>query len=127
MIKPSTYDKWIEALESGKYKQNRETGCLREPKNNTYCCLGVLHKVKGVSNQRLDHRGLLPLGKTRTCFTEAWTRKSVQTLIPKFFMDSLDKEQVLAYWNDTLTLTFKQIARKLRTKKWREFFLGEGK
>lgn len=36
---------WIEALGSGKYKKG--TGQLYNPRDNTYCCLGVLAVVKG--------------------------------------------------------------------------------
>lgn len=43
---------WVEALESGKYKQG--TGCLR--KGNSFCCLGVLcdlcRKEKGLKWKR---------------------------------------------------------------------------
>jgi len=33
-------DKWVVALRSGKYKQGGD--CLRNSRENTYCCLGVL-------------------------------------------------------------------------------------
>jgi hypothetical protein len=37
-------DKWVEALESGRYKQG--TGRLRD--RDCYCCLGVLCDISGV-------------------------------------------------------------------------------
>jgi hypothetical protein len=35
-------DKWIEALESGEYKQGKNTLCTPD---GAYCCLGVLEQV----------------------------------------------------------------------------------
>ena len=49
--------KWIKALRSGKYKQGRLR--LYNPKEDTYCCLGVAGKICGVDrlniNQYLDY------------------------------------------------------------------------
>ncbi len=39
--------KWLEALESGNYKQGR--GCLNGP--NGFCCLGVLCEVMGLEHE----------------------------------------------------------------------------
>ena len=38
---------WIEALESGKYKQCRHV--LYDPKTDGFCCLGVACKLNGVA------------------------------------------------------------------------------
>jgi hypothetical protein len=45
------FEEWIEALESGKYKQC--TGQLKDRKNS-YCCLGVLAEIRGM---RIDPTG----------------------------------------------------------------------
>lgn len=37
--------KWLEALRSGKYQQGSMQ--LKDPFNNTYCCLGVLCDITG--------------------------------------------------------------------------------
>ncbi len=42
--------RWVEALRSGKYVQGR--GGLRDNKNNTYCCLGVLCDLIENAEQR---------------------------------------------------------------------------
>jgi hypothetical protein len=59
---------WIDALRSGNYKQG--VGCLYNPKENTYCSLGVLchlHHIiiknKGFdeSGKYLERCGVLPI------------------------------------------------------------------
>lgn len=46
MSKRERIRKWCQALESGKYRQARET--LREPGNKrySYCCIGVLERIE---------------------------------------------------------------------------------
>lgn len=43
--------KWVKALVSGKYRQGR----LYLYDRNTYCCLGVLGAVCGISNDAMDN------------------------------------------------------------------------
>lgn len=50
---PELKQKWVDALRSGEYKQ--EKGQLRY-KNNGYCCLGVLYEVSG-GEWDDDHQG----------------------------------------------------------------------
>jgi len=49
--------KWVKALRSGKYKQTRGQLMSRDQKNKpTYCCLGVLERVSGVSVKELERK-----------------------------------------------------------------------
>jgi hypothetical protein len=55
--------KWVKALRSGRYKQGRTQ--LHNPKNNTYCCLGVLADVAGYVPNKVKRRGEEYLSKTK--------------------------------------------------------------
>ena len=46
---------WIEALESGKYKQSRHV--LYDPKTDGFCCLGLVCKLNGVPIEGARYRG----------------------------------------------------------------------
>lgn len=46
--------KWLAALRSGDFEQGKNF--LHNPKENTYCCLGVLLTVKGVPLTEIDFR-----------------------------------------------------------------------
>lgn len=45
--------KWLLALRSGKYEQNK-LGALYNYKNNSYCCLGVAASILGCSKENMD-------------------------------------------------------------------------
>ena len=42
-------EKWVAALRSGKYKQDKDQGLL-ETDDGKFCCLGVACKVAGIGN-----------------------------------------------------------------------------
>ena len=48
-------EKWIAALESGKYKQAKGRLCKPKMKEKgyNYCCLGVLERIKGKSPKQI--------------------------------------------------------------------------
>lgn len=48
--------KWVEALRSGEYRQGE--GRLYDNATNTFCCLGVLCKITGMSLLGADREGL---------------------------------------------------------------------
>ena len=48
-MKKSIKSKWVKALRSGKYSQAQES----LTQGGSYCCLGVLGKVCGLSNKQL--------------------------------------------------------------------------
>lgn len=41
------FEEWISALESGKYRQTKETLCETKNKRYYYCCLGLLSRIQG--------------------------------------------------------------------------------
>lgn len=49
--------KWVAALRSGNYKQGK--GVLYSKYQNTFCCLGVLGNIMGISKEYLHGKGLL--------------------------------------------------------------------
>lgn len=48
--------KWVTALRSGKYKQAAGRLHRFEKDEHSYCCLGVLGRISGLSNQQLDNQ-----------------------------------------------------------------------
>lgn len=50
-LDPEFKAKWVAALRSGEYKQG--VGLLFNLEKDSYCCLGVISKVCGVSNDQL--------------------------------------------------------------------------
>ena len=96
-ISNETLIRWIEALRSGKYRQGE--GVLAAQDDDgvySYCCLGVLGRVCGLSNQDLDGRRM-PRDSS-TC-QEPWHT-------------GLDNatESTLASLNDNSRLSFEKIA-----------------
>ena len=63
---------WIEALESGKYRQG--TGHLRQVMNDnapSYCCLGVLCEINNFPRATTNNRAYVyPDGSTSNTFTD---------------------------------------------------------
>lgn len=84
MLPDEQIDKWVAALRSGEYKQGR--GQLYVPKENSYCCLGVLGCVV---------HGLKPT-----------------TLGGRFYLGALphDVENTIAEMNDEQEMNFSEIA-----------------
>ena len=56
-IDPKLKKKWVKALLSGDYAQGRRQ--LYDKKSDTHCCLGVLARVMGYSDDQLDGRAML--------------------------------------------------------------------
>lgn len=118
-IKLPSFKKWVTALESGEYRQCTGTLCERINGKLHYCCLGVLSKVQG-RLQKTEHDD----------FTDH-TPYSVATLSTRNpLYDILGKEgdlpenvtvtrgtaiaHSLINCNDSLKLTFKDIAKIIR-------------
>ena len=53
-LDPSVKEKWVKALRSGEFKQG--TGNLFYDK--AYCCLGVVCKLSGISDDSLHYKGM---------------------------------------------------------------------
>lgn len=56
-MKESTKKAWVKALRSGKYKQCRGQLVRRGKDETSYCCLGVLNRIKHTA-QSYDFLGL---------------------------------------------------------------------
>lgn len=88
--------KWINALESGEYEQG--TGTLYDSMAHQHCCLGVLARCMGYTNEEIR------IGTLRA------------------FLQSKDKESVIDYQlendlihlNDTRRESFKEIAEYIK-------------
>lgn len=61
-------EKWIQALQSGEYKQTTGTLCDK----NGYCCLGVLAKVCNVPQDKIEGDMILP---------EDWTNYGIPKMV----------------------------------------------
>jgi hypothetical protein len=126
--------KWLEALESGKYTQDR--GSLRGFAG--YCCLGVADEVCGLHERastmslvetfgemglrNSDGASVLPVPGTLV----EWLRSQLTGTLRKRLEDRFRNSGIpfhLTWFNDELRLNFKQIAHVLRT--WPEvYFTG---
>lgn len=95
---------WIDALRSGKYKQTTD---LLEDRLGL-CCLGVACKIFIPVNDQITHLGLLvglaPIGQRNA---DLWLKE-----IDERFQALTGKS--LSYLNDTLLLTFDEIADVLQ-------------
>jgi hypothetical protein len=102
-MKRSLLNKWIEALESGQFVQGK--GTLRNPDKDTYCCLGVLCEIAGLTKVS---------GITETRYVYKDSRDS--NYLPAAFgiEQKFAYDYLLSRLNDTGTL-FPEIAQKLRT------------
>jgi hypothetical protein len=121
-MKKRILKKWLKALRSGEYEQGQ--GQLRDAQNN-FCCLGVLcnihaqehpkiAKQESDGRQYLTHSALLPLQ------VATWAGLTKNTRTGDCSDGSTDiavryrrKEMTLVHLNDTLDLSFKQIANVL--------------
>lgn len=95
--------KWIEALESGEYKQGRYQLCRHDEESVTksFCCLGVAREVfGGVEEDACGHL----LSTARFIFTPAERFSSVNETF----------EGTLIEMNDNQGYSFKAIASHLR-------------
>lgn len=96
---PELAKKWADALRSGKYKQGQ--GYLHDEDEDTYCCLGVLHKI-------------------------VWGRNPAQgeshisdsfNVVPEVYQLSQEDEANFISMNDGQKFTFERIADYIE-KRW---------
>lgn len=104
-MNPKYKKKWVEALESGKYRQTRKRLCETINKKRHYCCLGVLCEVGDVPRGRKFHGGTDTydgnLGSLSTKLKE------------KFGISSVVHSKLIAL-NDDELFSFKEIADWIR-------------
>lgn len=110
------FEEWTSALESGKFRQTKDTLCETKNKHCYYCCLGVLSRIQGRLKNGRDGVG----GETKML--------SVDNPLYSFLTNtgliqgcvqihskggSVIEADVLAHLND-LGLTFKEIAKIIK-------------
>lgn len=110
MLTSAQFDHWIEALESGKYKQGQKA--LRTP-DDGYCCLGVLADTLGVE---WDYDPA-----DQIYFAKFPTGGVMPSYVPSIYVGEILQAD-LAYFNDGLKYNFHKIADYL--EKHRNAFVG---
>lgn len=93
--------KWLNALESGRYKQTKNDLC----KEGKYCCLGVAGKVLRINDNELLHRSMPSDLENSQKYPKAFIISATQ---------NSDFSNELANMNDEGS-TFKQIAAYIRS------------
>lgn len=126
-VKLPMFNKWVDALEGGKYRQGTGLLCAAANKQLNYCCLGVLSKVQG----RLQKGNILytdgvfgttgvldssnPLSKILK--SQGNFPKGVE--VHKVMSTALGMQtrhaSTFVGCNDTLLLSFKDIAKIIKT------------
>lgn len=100
-------NKWLKALESGKFKQGRNYLCKElEDGSKEYCCMGVLCEISGKS-------GWIKSDFGRYSFKDDF-EYAPSTLTKRVGLSGNDTR--LADMNDFYSLSFKQIADRIRAK-----------
>lgn len=113
--------RWIENLESGKYKQTARSLCKLTDDGGSYCCLGVLGRTLGIHPQNLIYTGFLTgvssnkINRLRNMgiFNDKLSL-DINCLAREGELQDEDEFIGINKLNDTYNLTFKQIARVLR-------------
>lgn len=121
-VKLPFYQKWIDALEGGKYRQCVGTLCETNNKKLTYCCLGVLSKVQGrlkkdENNEMVDHSDGYTgdLNSNNPSFKALKGRGEFPTGVCVQKNDHTNSVYDLVECNDDLRLSFKDIAKIIKT------------
>lgn len=109
MKRKELIEKWLKALESGKYKQGDTYLIQKGRKENKYCCLGVLCEVYGSDMGRL-------MKNETSCLPNTVANKVGMGLLGDFTNPVYyrgHKYQTLAMMND-FGISFKTIAKIIR-------------
>jgi hypothetical protein len=128
-VKLPFFQKWVNALESGEYRQCTQKLCAPRSKKLSYCCLGVLSKIQNRLEKDEDGFMLDTLHKSATeevlhrsnpCYSVIGNDGklpqgvSVRKNSSDEFVDGTVCE-ALTECNDDLRLSFKDIAKIIKT------------
>lgn len=104
------FEKWTEALESGKFRQTR--GRMRASGNKCvkYCCLGVLSKIQGRLSDKVDV-GTLDLDNPCTGVLKCEGQFPPEVSVWVYGQSVSD----LVALNDDFDLSFKDISKVIKT------------
>ena len=124
-MKEDIEKRWVEALESGKYKQGKDSLKIQNKDGSfSYCCLGVLCELA------VEDGIIKPSSIPKNSFV--WTYEDRSGVLPMKVMEwagldscnpqvkddihvSLQHENLsLSVYNDNLNYSFKQIAKLIR-------------
>lgn len=114
------FDEWTQTLKSGKFSQGTSALCYLNNKKLHYCCLGVLSKIQG----RLKKDKYSYVDEAAGCKYYLDSRNPVAKILDNsgklpngVFITKIknDASRTLAHCNDTLRLSFKDIAKIIET------------
>ena len=119
-IKLPSFAKWVRALESGDYRQCTSALCERKASRLYYCCLGVLSKIQG-RLQRDEDGDFFDVNPA--CTGTLSTDNPLNEILGNkgFLPDGvivtrgMSIAHSLIDCNDSLGLSFKDIAKIIRT------------
>jgi hypothetical protein len=100
-------NKWLKALRSGNYKQGQETLCSTINDKREYCCLGVLCRIAGLPEVKLDFDNEIEFHMPDKSSCDA---KELNSDMRKFFGITKRQMEILIEKNDDEQLSFKEIA-----------------
>jgi hypothetical protein len=122
-VKLPFFQKWVNALESGKYRQCTHQLCAPYNKKLSYCCLGVLSKIQNRLEKDEDgfmrdtlHKGLTQeiLHKSNPCYSVIRNNGKLPKKVSVEINSSEDRNTLMDC-NDDLGLSFKDIAKIIKT------------
>jgi hypothetical protein len=128
-VKLPFFQKWVNALESGEYRQCTQQLCAPRSKKLSYCCLGVLSKIQNRLEKDEDgfmrdtlHKGTSQevLHKSNPCYGvirhngKLPKNVSVRKNSSDTFINVTDYHTLMEC-NDDLELSFKDIAKIIKT------------
>lgn len=128
-VKLPFFQKWVNALESGEYRQCTQQLCAQRSKKLSYCCLGVLSKIQNRLEKDEDgfmrdtlYKGASQeiLHKSNPCYSvirengKLPKKVSVGKNTSDTFINVTDYH-TLMQCNDDLELSFKDIAKIIKT------------
>lgn len=105
---------WIAALEGGKFRQCSRSLCELKNKRYAYCCLGVLSKIQGRLKDGLDDGSWSILSPSNPVYETIGEQGRLPVGVT-VYTDEYDEVNDLVDCNDTLYLSFKDIAKIVKT------------
>jgi len=128
-VKLPFFQKWVNALESGEYRQCANQLCTRRNKKLSYCCLGVLSKIQNRLEKDEDgfmrdslHKGMSHeiLHKSNPCYSVIRNNGKLPKKVSVGKNSSetsfnIEEYNTLLECNDDLRLSFKDIAKIIKT------------
>lgn len=106
--------KWLKALRSNNYMQG--DGLLRNPCDESYCCLGVLAKEAGIDDSELDNIGDFTGREFKFDLITKIPKSLVQYNIKKKTRKNTKFCDILISMNDDGDDTFNEIADYIEQK-----------